>query len=290
MSRSLLMVGVLCLVVTTGAFAQAITPRALGMGTAQTGVADDAAAWFYNPAGLAALNVPVPEGKEWGHDALGFWSEYKIKSSSYADPISSQSSSSSSSWNTLGGTWSGWRPDRLMGVGAGVVDIEDTSTSIGAGIGWASKSNPLSWGLSLVHHNPDNASGKLLVDIGVMYRFAQPNRAPIRLGLVGRDVTDQYDFMLDFGAAVPATEDLLIAIDVLDVTGSSPDGPYVNGGVEYTMGRQGEWKLRAGINDTGSDRNLCLGAGYNWTQWRMDIAWSDIDSGDLWSLGLGRNF
>ena len=63
MKSAWIVVVAVCVVLTSAAFAQ--TPRQMGMGGAAIGVADDAGAWFQNPAGLGALNVACPtEGKE----------------------------------------------------------------------------------------------------------------------------------------------------------------------------------------------------------------------------------
>ena len=93
------------------------TPRAMGMGSAVIGVADDAGAWAQNPAGLGALHVRTQDGKAFGNDvviALG-----KVRPGNDT---------------ALGINWSGWNPLTTVGFGAGLNRMGDTKT-FGAGVG-----------------------------------------------------------------------------------------------------------------------------------------------------------
>jgi len=276
-----------CLVVT-GAFASSsltvTTARSLGMGECITAVADDAAAWWQNPAGLASLNVPVAEGKLWGNDIMGTYGQLKLQGYSTAQ---------TSGDDTLSGwalDWSGWQPAKGMGVGAGYTD-QDGGKMFGAGFGMVIKDMPLSVGIGVMREDPDGGDGLTTFDFGAIYKFAQPEKAPIKVGLVVSDLTDETDMgpFVNLGVLWPATPKLGIAVDVSDVTGQYDDGPFFNAGAEYVLGAKSEWVARAGIVDDGSETNLTLGAGYKAEKFRVDVAWADIADG-LFQISAATGF
>lgn len=265
-----------CVVLTSSAFAQitfGLTPRAAGMGGASIGVADDVAAWFQNPAGLAALNVPCPDGSEWGHEA----------GAAYADIMG---------MDAYGISWSGWKPANNLGVGAGFVDVDGLGRALGAGFGIGSSSMPLSGGLNVININPAGpGSSDTLFNVGLMYRFEQPGRAPVRLGTTVVDVTDETGAgpFWNAGIAWPATPNLLIAMDVIDIT-DELDTQF-SGGVEVAFGNQREWRARGGFMDfIGADPELTLGVGYSQNRWRLDFAWINAAADDIWSVGAALGF
>ena len=276
-----------CLLLAAGAWAQE-TPRWLGMGGAGIGVADDAVAWLQNPAGLGALNIPVPEGNPWGHDAIG---AYGRTDTGWGDKV-----------DVWGITWSGKDAEHQLGIGAGYGDIEDSGQSFGAGFGMNYRDTPFSWGVNVVREEPDSAllDSHTICNVGFMCRFPQPERAPIRVGLVVSDVFSETEvdlpggseggIALDLGVGWPATDRLLVAVDVTDVFGAWADGPNLSGGLEFTAGTNDEWRLRAGALDTGDGHDLTLGAGYVWNNWRVDAGWEDTDAGSFWTVGAGAHF
>lgn len=263
---------VAALVVLAGsAWAQipAFTPRAVGMGGAAIGVADDGGAWFENPAGLGALNAPCPEGKQWGHDVIGAFGRVDDTS-------------------LVGITWSGWQPEKKLGVGAGWVNVEDTANVFGAGVGIGIKESPFSVGANFVVVDPDGGDTTTLWNAGVMYRVLREEKGPIRLGLTVTDISDEIGGAFwNVGVGVPVTDKLLAAVDVLDITDEIDT--MVNGGVEYTAGKEAEWKLRAGLVDTGDDHELTLGVGYKKpdAKWRADFGWANIEPDAFWTVGVG---
>lgn len=262
---------VVCVVLTTAVFAQGLaTPRSMGMGGAVVGVADDAGAWFQNPAGLGALSAVAPEGKLWANDAIGAWADM----------------AGTDAWDL---TWSGWQPAKALGFGAGYGDMDGVGSILGAGAGMAIKNLPLSVGANVYNVNPDAGSDTTYVDLGLLYQFVQPEKAPIRVGLVARDLTDEVQTTFDLGVAWPATPKLLVAVDVVDVT-DEMDTQF-NAGVEYKFGKMNEWTARIGEVDDGTDNNLTLGAGYSFAKtWRVDAAWQDAAADDIWSVGVGCGF
>lgn len=278
----------MCLI-ASGAWAQGAgvsTARSLGMGGAVIGVADDAAAWYQNPAGLAALNVPVQEGKLWGADVAGIYANQDTTAGSI------------DSWGLLG---SGWQPDKRMGFGLGFGDVEDYVTIIGGGFGMGIGDTELSAGISIVNQDYDDvilpvqtgySSGSdTLLNLGFLYRLAREDSSPIRLGLLIEDLTDETDIGPWFSAGVawPANPEWLVALDLRDITDESDNGPYLSGGVEYKPAKLANWAFRAGLYDDGEDHNLTLGAGYAWERWRLDAAYGDMADG-VWSVTASIGF
>jgi len=271
---------VVCVVLSSAAFAQ-ITPRHLGMGGAGIGVADDAAAWYQNPAGLAALKVPVLEGKKIGIDAVGTYADYD-EADAWAIDVS------------------GWDPAKRIGAGVGYSDIEEASSMFGFGVGVAIKNTALTVGANVMFVDNDLMGSSpasttdddpTWLNLGFLYKFEQPEKAPIRAGLVIADLADESDNgpFLDLGIAWPATDKLLVAVDVTDITDEVD--VEINGGVEYIMGKNNEIALRAGLMDNGDDHDLTLGAGYSFPNgFRVDAAYLNADWDETWSVSVGKNF
>lgn len=263
---------VVCVVLASSVFASGVgtlSLRATAMGGAVTGMADDGSAWFQNAAGLGALNLQPQEGKLWANDAIAGYADF----------------GSDDAW---GLTWSGWQPAKALGVGAGYAST-DWADTFGAGVGIGIKNLPLSVGLSVYNQDPSSGSDTTYLDLGLMYQFAQPEKAPIRLGLVARDLTDEDQTIFDIGVAWPAAPNWLVAVDVKDLT-DEYDTLFC-GGVEYTFGQTAEWAARAGLTDDGSDHNLTLGVGYKFkNNWRVDAAWVDGDVDDTWGVSAGIGF
>lgn len=280
---------IVCVALTSAAFAQ-LSPRAMGMGNTGVGVANDGAAWFQNPAGLGALNLTAIDEKLWAVDVIG----------AFADSGDS---------DAFGITGAAWQPAKAMGFGAGFADFQDDDTTIGAGFGMAVKNSPLSLGINVysidsdaapvvddeelaaVSKTPGNGGSETFFDIGAMYQFPVPLKAPIRLGLVWRDVADNFQSSFDLGFAWPATEKLLVAVDILDIADDFGTGAMFNAGLEFKLGLQNEWTARIGTVDDGEDNNLTLGAGYALANnWRLDAAWVDTEGDSTWSVGAGVGF
>jgi hypothetical protein len=282
--KSLWIVAVLvCVVLTSGVWAQSmvnVSPRAAGMGGAAIGVADDASAWYQNPAGLGALNLSCKPGSEYASDAMAAWA----------------SNNDDSAW---GVTWSGWKPKDKMGFGAGYGWLHDTGSAYGAGFGASFKSFPLSLGANVMGINPDGPDeDQTIINLGAMYLCNQgQGKAPIRLGLTVGDVTNQYDdgAVWSAGIAWPATPELLVALDVVDIGTAWNNNALFSGGVEYACGKAKEWRARAGFmgtedEDGDTSTRLTLGAGYAAKDWRVDVAWVNTDPDSTWSIGLGTHF
>lgn len=288
MKVRLMVAVVVCVVLASSAYAQvgtAWTARAVGMGGAGIAVADDAAAWFQNPAGLAALNVPCPEGAEYGSDAM----------------FSIGSVEDDESWSL---TWSGWKPADSFGAGAGYFDPAFGGHAFGVGFGAGFKNMPLSFGLNVTSVQTDHpvynpypdqimdGGDYTTLNAGAMYRFGS-DASPFKVGVVANDLTNElYDTAIfNAGASWMPVSRLLVAVDVLDVTDETEGDMLVNGGVEYGFSA-GEGRTifgRAGLADNGEDHDVTVGIGYAKGPWHLDFAWADTEPDSVWSFGFGVN-
>lgn len=288
--KSALVVSVLLLVVlASGAFAQALfTPRALGMGNTQIGVANDAAAWYQNPAGLGLLGLKPKEGKIWANNVQGAYMNLGLE---VGDECIDDSETA---WC---GTWSGWDTCKKYGFGGGYGNISDIGHEWGIGFGMSLPKEPLAFGLNFIDVKNDVSdddcgdNSQTLLNFGAMYEWTQKNCAPIRLGAVVTDLTNQTDDgpFLGLGASWAAMPNLLIAADVNDVT--SQVKTTWGAGAEYGFGKCFEWKARAGVAEIfEGEHDLSLGLGYGYQDWTIDAAWVDTPGKSTWSVGLGYNF
>lgn len=298
-----LVVSVLLLVVlATGAFAQHFpltTARALGMGNTGIGIADDAAAWHQNPAGLGMFNRKPLDGKTWANDVIGTYIHVGLDSSFFSDDTCEENNSSHD-WNLQ---WSGWDACKKWGFGAGYGDTPDFAKEWGAGFGITPDNWPVAFGISayrmddltqINNDSCDNDNSHTLFDLGAMYEYKQSNCAPIRIGALVRDVTDETNDgpFLGIGASWYVTPELLIAADVDNATERHDTKARWGAGAEYSFGTCGEWKARAGVAEmpTVDETDLTLGLGYGMKDWRIDAAWVDTSNSTTWAVGLGYSF
>jgi hypothetical protein len=274
-----LVVVLLCLGVSVGAWAQTplliglYNPRSLGMGAAGIGVADDALAWAQNPAGLAALSFGPQAGQTWASDVSGAYAAV-----------------SGEDVNFLAFNYSGWKPESHWGAGAGLIHLNEggySSTLYGAGFGIQIGQHPCSVGANFLR---SSGGGSTLVSLGAMHRFRQEGLPPVRLGLVVDDVTSQQGgAYFHLGVAWPATKDLLIAVDGLNITNKYGDGVDIDAGAEYKFGRGDCWRARLGTAHLDGNK-LTYGLGYAVDNWRIDAAAVSVDGETLWSAGAAYNF
>ncbi|MEN6644535.1 MAG: hypothetical protein ABFE08_19030 [Armatimonadia bacterium] len=262
-----------CLTLATIAGAQTIpnTPRAMGMGNAVIGVADDAGAWSQNPAGLGALHVATKDGNSWGHDIVVGFGEINPGN------------------DDLAINWSGWNPTTTIGLGAGYNGLGHTET-FGAGFGMSYNKTMFSWGVDVMRIKNDSHSDTAL-DLGAMYRFIRPGKPSTRLGLKISDIGDSTDAgpQVGLGVSWTAAENLMVAVDVADISGKSAHGPFINAGAEYRLGKTNEWSARGGLFDAGDGHKLTLGVGLVLPKVRLDLGYMNTDSSS-WMVGAGFDF
>ena len=147
------------------------------------------------------------------------------------------------------------------------------------------RQSPFSFGINFFRDDPFTGDPETSVNAGFMYRFEQPDKDPLRLGLFIRDLTDVYDgsMMFDLGLAWPVTNDFLFAVDVRDITNEIDT--QVNAGAEYWFGPQRDWALRAGVNDNLVGTDFTMGLGYVFSRdIRVDAAVQDGDTDTTWNL------
>jgi hypothetical protein len=275
-----LLVVAVCLLVSAQAWAIMLptfaTPRAQGMGNVGVAVCDDAAAWEQNPAGLAALDIYQPAGNTWANDAILAYSNYNP----------------GINFNNYQLQWGGWVPDNRWGLGAGYSTLDGDSKWFGAGVGYGFKTVPLSLGASVTHNDFGGGFAFTSFDAGLLYRVVRDGKAPVRLGFVARDLSSAGSVgttTYDAGISWPVTERLLIAADVIDLTGEFA-GANFNAGVEWKVGRGYPWRLRAGMLDYADSQHIAAGVGYVGESFRADAAYTDIEGNALWSVGVGVGF
>jgi len=271
-----------CVLLATGAWAQfavGISPRVTAMGGAGVGVADDAAAWWMNPAGLAKLGVPVPDGAAYGTQAL---LGYVNQDDQDAYML----------------TLSGWKPSGGFGYGLGYANLQqpapiqavDLQHVFGLGMG-AALSSRLAVGLNLASYTLADPFGGAFdmteFGAGLMYRGGD-----FSVGLIADDIFDRFGdgTIWSLGAGWRATNNLLVAVDAYDLSDQWEDGVGVSGGVEYRMpdGNR-QWFGRLGMMDAGDDHWLTVGVGMQGRNWHVDFALVNSDPHSTWSIGLSKD-
>jgi len=271
----------LCVALSSSVMAQsfynmpfAMTPRQIGMGGAAVGVADDAGAWYQNPAGLAGLNLTAPEDKNWAHDAV------LINGFTPADV----------DYNAISGSWSGWKPADQFGIGAGLGRWAEYVNFGGIGVGTQFRHTKLLVGANFTHYNVEFLPigiGTTTYNVGLMYPFTDTFKLGARVDDVS--MADSSKRVYDAGLGWRIGSRLLIAADALDVSGVEEDGPFFNVGAELKAGNS--LALRAGMWDDGTDNNLTAGLGFHINKsWRIDGAYADMGDSSYWVVGAGLSF
>jgi hypothetical protein len=279
--------------------------RNMGMGMTGTGVADGAAAWYQNPAGLANLDVTPREGKDWGHDIEASYISLGGPKSSPAEHI-----------DTIRVSWSTCNPEDNVGVGAGYLNMDLPFSfglsTVGAGAGIGIGNTGISVGVNVININPSAPfpiSDETLLGLGAMYSVPMGGRSPIRLGLTYTNVTEEgfWPSTLNAGASWAITNNITVAADVLDILedvqdtfGPGAPGIHWNAGGELAFGRNRQFAVRGGLFDldvSSIDMFWTLGAGFRFGRYRVDGAYVSELSGSgvppfnaTWTVGAGMVF
>jgi len=246
--------------------------RSMGMGSAFTGLADDASAAYFNPAGLAFIDEHQLMVM---HAPLFINSQYNYLSSVH--PFGDK-------WGTLGIS------DALLT--SSKFQVRDTSNVLIDSNGTLSKNaifgsyahkvrQNFSAGINLkmIQQKIVGRSGSALgVDIGGMYRrsrlfsagfaYANANEPSVRLD----SEKDMFRPVARFGVASEVFADkLTLAADVIKTAGEEKLFAF---GVEFTP--VPIMNLRTGYN---ANRSYTLGLGLNFKPFHIDYAFSDTDLG-----------
>lgn len=252
--------------VATSAVGFCQTGRSVGMGYTGIGLADQADAWYWNPAGLAYMNVnPVDGG-----DASGLkWQG--IAGADFGGDVDLSSLH-------LGGLFG------TTGFAVGRVRSNDGNwTDIGIGFGttigspqWSVGGTILAseWGAS------DTSETEL--NLGAMYQWhpAIGKGKPAKIGFTAEDVTEAYDTPTIYSAGVSfwVGNRVLIAADAWDLTDETEVAGDDESGMEFNVGAEvlvAPWlALRAGSQDG----NFAFGAGVNYRGWKIDAGFVTWDN------------
>ncbi len=248
--------------------------RSLSMGKAFVGLADDASATYWNPAGLAQL-----QQKELTSLYSILWEDTSYSFLSYAHPLSTYQS-----------------PANYGTIGVAVVNLRSTgfqkTDDLNNPLGSASDTETagiISYGrrftgslmaginLKLVHQHIDKYSDMGYgVDIGLLYKpyrrcsvgLNLRNLIPPRLKL--KQTTDRFPLELRLGIAYRIfPEKLTLAID-----GDKTEGRYfkLHYGVEYLPHKV--LALRMGVDET----EVAAGIGFRWGNLQVDYAYAYHDA------------
>lgn len=233
--------------------------RALGMGGAHIAVADDAAAVYYNPAGLAFMegrhigSLYTKQLGAAGYMGLGYAQRYAGMGALRLDASDIEETDE---FANITGVFAATDLTLILSAGAPLMP--------GVGVGGAIKyySQAL----------PGNSGRGVTGDIGALFA-ASGGR--LRLGAVCRNVLgsvkyssghiDAFDRSLGVGIAVRPIDDLLLAADVI-----WKDGIDARIGGEFRLGRLA---VRAGGGYQSDEMSFSVGAGFLMPFFGIDYAY-----------------
>jgi hypothetical protein len=266
LSTIAVLVGVL--VIATSVAGTCQTARSLGMGWTGTGLADDAAAWFWNPAGLPHLDVPAKgEVTKGGIEDL-----------------------SDIGWQAIAGTDFGGDFDQDVLHLAGVYGNKGFAVGRIAGDDWTELA--IAFGAMLDPHFSAGATirneeaddwHETMVDLGLMYQWntSLGKGKPARIGVRLDDATDEEQDIWSAGCSFWIGDRILIAADVYDLANDTEVDGDDDTGTEFNVGAEvhvTDWlALRAGSadGDFGFGVGLTLPKG-----WKVDAGQLSFDNGD----------
>jgi len=251
--------------------------RALGMGGAHIAVADDAAAVYYNPAGLAFIDgrhitsLYTNQFGAAGYMGLGYAQRYVGAGAMKLDASGID------------------QTDEFANV-AGVFGVTDLTLILGA----AARAMPqLGVGGAVKYYSqalPANSGRGVTGDIGVLFAT---DSGRFRIGAVCRNAlgslkydsghTDAFDRSFGAGVAVRAMDNLLLAADVI-----WKDGMDARIGGEFRLGK---FALRAGGGYRDEKFSFSVGAGFVIPLFSIDYAYQTHSTlPDSHRLSLGVKF
>ncbi len=230
-----------------------------------TGIATtfDASAIGFNPANLGMLEIGYEGQPETA------WQIQGIGTVEIVGDIDS--------WET---DWAAKPVGSNWGIGASYFTIDSENADVYSfGFGYAYSEN-LSLGLSLL--NVDAGSSHTLYSIGAAWKLPEAN-----IGFVIDDITDETEAgpFFAIGASKQLTEEILVALDVRDVTDEA-DSTWT-GGVEYKPMSMPNLAVRAGMYEGG---NMTFGAGWDADRWAVDAAFTQYDFGPDDSVNVSFSY
>jgi hypothetical protein len=274
-------IGVVLLALTcSSAWAQLVirmgTARELGMGGVGVAIADDAAAAYQNPAGLACLGISGDPGQSFVNDVAATY-------------LNGNAPLLSATLDAL--TWAGFSPGSGWGLGAYGAQVDASPFPLsakfyGIGVGKALWNTRFTFGLNLSHFDLGPGTGANTFTGGVL--FGRPGDR-LKVGLRIADLTQKLDDMsFDAGLAWQINSRLLLAADGINITEASGGSVWYNAGAEYAINPR--WTARLGVVDVSDTARWSGGLGFRKDSWRLDAGYlNDVES-TLWSLTGGVTF
>jgi len=267
--------------VATSAVGICDSARSVGMGFTGTGLADQADAWYWNPAGLAHMEVcPMLAGD--GAEPKLVWQG--IVANDFGGDVDMDSIDVGGVYGTNG-----------FAVGR-VHSGQGDWTDIGIGFGTTLGSKQWSGGISVVASEWGTSDqSETTLNAGVMYQWnpALGKGKPAKLGVLAEDLTEEWgDTIYTAGLSFWLGKNLLIAADVYDLNDDTAVEDEADTGREFNVGA--EWQalkwlaLRAGSQDG----DFTYGAGVCYKGWKLDagfVTWDEdypaVDTdGQLFSI------
>ena len=177
------------------------------------------------------------------------------------------------------------------GIGAGLGRWAEYVNFGGIGVGTQFRQTKLLVGVNFTRYNMEFlpwANGENIYNAGFMYPFSDSFKLGARIDNLTQIQGEKRYYDAGFGWKVASR--LLLAVDAIDVSNITDDGPYFNVGAELLAGNN--LAVRAGLMDDGEDNNLTAGLGIRINKsWRLDGAYADLGDGDTyWTIGGGLSF
>jgi hypothetical protein len=276
---------VLVAIACTSAWAQPVglTARELGMGGVGVAIADDAAAVYQNPAGLACLGIMGDPGQSFVNDVAA---TYTNANEPGFGAVTEE-----------GLAWAGFAPASGWGLGALYTTINlpfvpVSPKAYGVGLGKALWNTHFTLGVNFLRLDSDTgipgSSGNIF-NAGAM--FGRPGDR-LKVGVRFNNITEE-DVLLDgvmtfdAGIAWQINSRLLLAADGIDIT-EKLDPLVYNVGTEYCINPS--WTARMGVADVSNDARWSGGLGFRKDSWRLDVGYLNDVVETVWNITGGITF
>jgi hypothetical protein len=286
MKKILCVMLVLVVLGCSSAWAQFVAnARELGMAGVGVAIADDAAAVYQNPAGLACLGIKGDPGQSFVNDVAATYLNANMPGTPFSGTIESLS-------------WAGFSPASGWGLGAVAAGESDSLSPVsakvyGVGLGKALWNTHFTLGASFIRWDIGmgfpSASGNVLT-AGAM--FGRPGDR-LKVGVRANNITED-DFIImdgvmtfDAGIAWQINSRLLLAADGIDIT-EKLDPLVYNVGTEYCVNPS--WTARLGVGDVSNDARWSGGLGFRKDSWRLDVGYLNAVDETVWNITGGITF
>ncbi len=261
--------------------------RAVGMGSAYTGIADDVSAMYWNPAGLSRIKERQITGmyNSWledvTHQYLGYAGPLR-KKSVFGIGITYLNVGDITKTDISGNANIGTFNSRDMAIGISYARIVTTRVSIGLTAKYISQ-----------ELEEEIASGYAF-DIGTLIKI----RNNLDMGIVVQNMgnsmkfvseSDELPLNVKAGVGYKPVSSVLVA---LDVSMPNDDDTYISSGVEYSFMFQNiSIAPRIGYNSQTDPGGTQAGIGFYFSKLDFDFAYAGFgDLGDTYQVSFTVNF